>query len=189
MRVPPITPEQAPLSLRGWFERGQPGALTATLAHVPELLETVMPFVSQALNPLCIDEASKEMAILRTSSLQGCDYCVQSHTVAALDSGLSPEQVRALRGECSVQEAFPAPCHQALIDWTEAVAMGPGPVPSEPMEALNMHFEPHQVVELTLCIAATVMLNRYCTALKLPVSEDCRARLANEGFADGREPS
>ncbi len=171
------------MSLRSWFERGQRGALTATLAHVPELLETIMPFLGQALNPLAVDEASKEMAILRASVLQGCGYCLQNHTVAALDSGLSPQQVRALRGEAPMAEAFPAPAHQALIGWVEAVAGGVGPVPDAPMAALAMHFEPHQVVELTLCVSATLMINRYCTALALPVSDRCRQRLRQEGFA------
>ncbi len=180
--IPAITPDQAPLSLRDWFKRGQPGALTATLAHVPELLETAMPFIGQALGPLGVDERTKEIAILRTSALQSCPYCVGSHTVAALDSGLSSEQVRALRGESDLHEAFTSEDDLALLAWTDVVARGPGSPEVELVERMGRHFEPHQLVELTLCIGATLMLNRFCTALDLPLSDACRRRLETEGL-------
>jgi hypothetical protein len=37
-------------------------------------------------------------------------------------------------------------------------------------------------VELTLLVAATVMLNRFCTALELPTAPKVLHRLAAEGW-------
>ena len=182
MAIDPITPEQAPIAVRGYFERGQPGPLTGTLAHVPELLEVAMPFIGKALSALGVHARSKEIVILRASALQGCSYCIQTHSVVALDSGLDVNQVRALRGEVAMADGFVAPADLALLAWTEAIAAGPGPVDSALLEQLGAHFEPHQVVELTLAAGATLMLNRYCTALALPTAAAHLQRLAAEGL-------
>jgi len=47
---------------------------------------------------------------------------------------------------------------------------------------LTAHYDEAEIVELTLLCAATVMLNRYCTALGLPVSAATVERLAAEGL-------
>ena len=182
MRVDLITPEQAPIAVRGYFEAGQPGPLTSSLAHVPELLEVAMPFIAKALSPLGVDGRAKEIAILRTSARQDCQYCVETHSVVALDSGLNVAQVRALRGEAELAEAFTTAVDLALVAWTDAVGASTGPVPKASLDGLSAHFEPHQVVELTLCVGATLMLNRYCTALALPTAPGHLARLAAEGL-------
>ncbi len=49
-------------------------------------------------------------------------------------------------------------------------------------EEAAAHFADHELVELTVAVTATVMLNRYCTALDLPTSAATLARLAAEGF-------
>ena len=45
------------------------------------------------------------------------------------------------------------------------------------------HYDDGAVVELTVCATATLMLNRYATALALPVDAPTLARLAREGLA------
>ncbi len=45
-----------------------------------------------------------------------------------------------------------------------------GPVGDEPAAKLRELFADHEVVELTLLVGATMMLNRSCTALALPTS-------------------
>jgi AhpD family alkylhydroperoxidase len=68
------------------------------LAYVPELCEVVLPFVGAALGPSAVSLHEKEIAVLRTSANLGCKYCVNAHTVVATESGLSRDEVRALRG-------------------------------------------------------------------------------------------
>ena len=43
-------------------------------------------------------------------------------------------------------------------------------------------FDDHEIVELTLLVGCTLLLNRYATALRLPVGEATIARLATEGM-------
>jgi AhpD family alkylhydroperoxidase len=148
---------QAPLLARPYYARGDPGAIVAALAHVPEVLEVAMPFIDTVLGPSSLDARTKEIVILRTSARLGCRFCVQTHTLAALKAGLSSDEVRALRGAAPLTPAFRDPGELALLDWVDAVALG--------------------------LVGATVMLNRFCTALELPTAPGVVARLAAEGLA------
>src|SRR6266545_2304029 len=153
---------QAPLLAMFYYAGGAPGPITAALANVPELLDVAMPFLATVLGASAVDARTKELVILRTSAVLGCRYCVQTHTTAASDAGLSRTAVAA---------------------WAEAVAAAPGPVAGAPRAALRAHFGDHHVVELTMLAGATIMLNRFCTALELPTPPDVVARLAEEGWA------
>jgi AhpD family alkylhydroperoxidase len=179
-----VGPDQAPLLAQPFYAGGDPGPITATMAHVPELLDVALPFIGAVLSPSSIDFRTKEIVILRTSCVMGCRYCIDSHTPVALDSGLSMEQVRALRDEpgFDVNEVFISVRDRALIRWTDDVGGGKGPVAEEAGAGMKTAFEQHEIVELTLLIATTLLLNRYATALQLPVGDGTIERLAADGF-------
>ncbi|WP_300011264.1 carboxymuconolactone decarboxylase family protein [Pseudonocardia sp.] len=180
--IPLICADQAPLLARPFYAGGDPGPIVAAMAHVPELLEVAMPFLGTALGPSGIDWRTKEIVIVRTSALAGCRYCVQAHTVVALDAGLSRAQVTALRSETPVAEAFSDARELALIDWVDLVA-GHDPVPDAARVAVRAHFAAHEVVELTTLVGATLLLNRFATALALPTGTETLDRLSAEGLA------
>ena len=182
--VAPITPDQAPLLARAFFADGDPGPITATLAYVPELLESTLAFLGTVLSPSSIDFRTKEIVILRTSCVMVCRYCIDSHTPIALDAGLTPAQARALRGEqgYEVVDAFPDRRERALIAWTDEVAGGRGPAGDATTAAMNNLFADHEIVELTLLASVTLLLNRYASSLRLPVATSTIERLTNEGF-------
>ncbi len=152
-----VGPDQAPLLARPYYAGGDPGPIVAALAQVPEPLETAMPFLGAALGPSGIDWRTKEIVIVRTSALAGCRYCVQAHTVVALDAGLSRDEVRALRTDIAVADAFsdpwasrhrPAdhPHHRAAVGTGEgAAAPGRGPTPRCGLRAQ------HQMSMITRC--------------------------------------
>jgi AhpD family alkylhydroperoxidase len=180
-RVALVDSNQAPLLARPYYQGGQPGPIEASLAAVPELLDTAMPFFAAVLGPSALPARLKEIAIVRTSVLQACRYCVDAHTVVALDTGLSLDEVRALRGE-PVGECFTDPAERALLAWVEAVAGSQGPIDDPIAASLAEYFAEHLVVEITLLVATTLLLNRYCTALELPTSLTTAARLAEAGL-------
>ncbi len=174
--------EQAPIVVQPLYADGDPGPIVGALAKVPELLEVMLPFVGVALGPGSLDLRTKEIAILRTSALLECRYCVQTHTVVARDAGLSLDEVRALRGELVI-EVFGGPRDRALIDWIDAVALGPAAPPAAVAQRLADHLPDHEIVELTTTVGATLLLNRFATSLGLPTSQDTLARLAREGLS------
>ena len=182
MLVTPVEPTQAPLLARPHYRAAGTSPIVASLAHVPEALEVTMPFIATVLGPSAIAARTKELVILRTSARLECSYCVQTHSVVALDSNLSIAEVQALRGQVSWLKAFAAEGERALLGWVDVVAGEIGAVPAGASAALREHFSEPEVVELTLLCAATVMLNRYCTALELPASAATLQRLAAEGL-------
>lgn len=179
--IPLIQAEQAPLLARPYYANGDPGPIVAALAQVPEALVVTMPFLGTVLGPSALPARTKELVILRTSARAGCRYCVESNTVVARDVGLSVSEVRALRGEAEVGATFPDRADRAVIDWSDAM-VGTGPVDPAVRVGLLACFADHEVVELTLLAGATLLLNRFCTALELPTSSSVLARLAAEGL-------
>ena len=173
---------QAPLAAQAYYADGDPGPIVAALAHVPELLEAALPFINAALGPSAIPLRTKEIVILRTSARLACRYCIDTHTVVARDAKLSGAEVAALRGEGDVAAAFPDPADRALIDWVDAVALGPGPPSPAVADALHAHATEAEIVELTLVAGTTLMLNRLATPLGLPTSAETLRRLQQEGW-------
>ena len=189
MLVPALEAEDAPLLMRPYYAGGDPGPILATMAHVPELTEVAMPFLGAALGASSVDFRTKEIVIVRTSALLGCRYCIDSHSTVALDAGLSFDQVLALREsaasttDAELTPAFPSRRERALITWIDAVAFGRGAIAASANEAIKANFADHEIVEITVLIGATMMLNRYATALQLPVGLSTLERLAVEGLA------
>ena len=145
---------------------------------MPELLGVSLPFIGAVLGPSSIPVRPKELVILRTSAVLACAYCVGVDTNVALDVGLSEPEVRALRGRdspCATPSSTPPNwrCWTGWTWWREK-----GSVPQALMDALGAHFPEHEVIELTLLVGTTMLLNRFCTALDLPVPETRLAALA-----------
>ena len=113
-----------------------------------------------------------------------CRYCIDSHTPVALDSGLADDQVRALRREVGHDTfaAFTDARDRALIGWNDEVAGKTGAVAALVSAEMGRHFQQHEIVELTLLIGATMLLNRFATSLELPVGDATISRLAADGF-------
>ena len=177
-----IGSERAPLLARPYFEDGDPGPIVGALAHVPELLEVTVAFISAVLGASSIDVRTKELVILRTSAQLDCRYCVQSHTPVALDSGLERAEVDALRRRGGPSEVFRDTRTRALVDWIDALTRGIGVVDASITAAMQAQFSDPEIVELTLLVGTTMMLNRFCTGLDLPTAPATLERLAAEGF-------
>ncbi|MDZ4824871.1 MAG: carboxymuconolactone decarboxylase family protein [Actinomycetota bacterium] len=180
-RVPLLRAEDAPLLARPFYVDGDPGPIVAVLAHVPELLVVALPFFGRVLGESAVDARTKEIVILRASAVAQCRYCVDAHTLVALDAGLTAEEVRVLRDDAPLAGAF-AERERALVAWVDAVAGERGPVAESTAVALRSWFADHEVVELTLLAATTLLLNRLCTALELPSVDATLERLRDCGF-------
>ena len=173
--------DQVPLLARPYFADGDPGPIVCSLAQVPELLTVALPFIGAALGPSAISLRAKEIAIVRTSALAGCRFCVQTHAVVALEAGLAPEQIAALKSCEPADGVFDDPPERTLLAWVDVVAGG-GPVSDDARAAVRGSWADHEVVELTAVVGATLMLNRYATALALPTAPEALERLAQEGL-------
>ncbi len=177
-----FTGETAPASVKQFFANGNPGPIASSLSHIPDIMQKALPFISATLGPSKIDIRTKEIVILRASALQQCRFCVNTHSFVARNSGLTRNEVMSLRRSDDGMKAFESEREKALIRWTNAVAIGPQSVTDELKQEFKSQFSEAEVVELTLLVGATILLNRYATALDLPVAATHVEFLRNEGL-------
>jgi AhpD family alkylhydroperoxidase len=163
-RVELVSRERAPLLARPYYDGGDPGPIAAALAHVPELLETALPFIGTVYGPTATAPRLKEIVILAVSAANGCRYCTETHTGVARQMGFGPDELAALRGEAPPPERWSVE-ERSLLAFSEALSHRPG----EAVELLRPHFAEAEIVELVTLGSATVMLNRFATALDLPL--------------------
>ena len=66
------------------------------LAIQPELLRRTWYGVKEVMAPGALDAVTKEMIYLAVSVVNGCDYCINSHTAGARKKGMSEEMLSEL---------------------------------------------------------------------------------------------
>lgn len=181
--VAPIGAPSAPLLVRHLFERGDPGPLLATLAHVPELLERAAPFISVALGASSIELRIKELVILRTSALMGCPFCTLTHAGMARRAGITKDEVAALMEPRSIPGDLLDPGDHALVAWVDAVVAGDRAGAAAARDEVQTRFGEAGLVELVAVVGATMMLAVFSRTLELSPDPRTVARLASERLA------
>jgi AhpD family alkylhydroperoxidase len=62
------------------------------LAHDPALMRATWDRLKIVMGPGELDPLVKEMIYVAVSTINGCSYCIHSHTSAAKAKGMTPEQ-------------------------------------------------------------------------------------------------
>lgn len=63
------------------------------LANQPALLERTWSSIKEVMiEPGALDPLTKELIYIAVSTINGCSYCIHSHTVAARAKGLTEQQ-------------------------------------------------------------------------------------------------
>lgn len=182
-RVQLLDRSTAPLIVRGRFSGGDPGPITASLALVPELAQVALPFIGRALAGVTVEPRTAELVIVRASALLGCTYCTLTHGAVALGAGVSAGEVRALCDRDGLTR-FTDEREAALLAWVDSMAADHGEVPDEVADAMAAHHDDATIVELATMVGCTILLNRYCTGLRLPTGADTLRTLADAGLDD-----
>ena len=64
-------------------QRGSVPNMFRTIAHRPEILETMIAHFEAILTTGTLSTKLKELVIVRTSQLNACEYCLASHSLIA----------------------------------------------------------------------------------------------------------
>jgi len=99
--VNPLTKEQAPAEAHEAFEKlaaraGKVPNMFAAMAHRPAVLSTFLPLYAAIVNEGTVEAKYKELAYLRASMINGCEYCTRAHSASSKRAGVTPEQIAAL---------------------------------------------------------------------------------------------
>ncbi len=73
-----------------------------TVAIHPPMLEQVWSEIQLVMAPGAIDPLVKEMIAVAVSATNNCEYCINSHTAAAINKGMTP----AMHGELMAVVGF-----------------------------------------------------------------------------------
>ena len=96
---------------------------------------------------------------VRVSQINGCAYCVDTHTKEALDAGEKPQRLYALTVWRDTN--FFTPRERAALSWAEAMTkIGMGHPPKTLCDEVRAPFTEKEFVDLTFAIATINALNR-----------------------------
>ncbi|MFJ4349016.1 carboxymuconolactone decarboxylase family protein [Pseudomonas sp. NPDC089401] len=127
--------------------------------HSPEAYKAMVG-LEQALARSGLENSLLELVRLRTSQINGCAYCVNMHANDARKAGETEARLQTL---CVWQETkYFTPRERAALAWVECLTRLPEHGAPQPVyEALQAHFEPTEVANLTLAIATINAWNRF----------------------------
>lgn len=107
----------------------------------------------------------RRLVEVRTSQINGCAYCVRSHTHQALALGETKERIDAL-ANWRASDLF-EPGERAALEWTEAVTMiTEGNTTDGKFANLRKYFDDRKIVDLTWAISTMNAWNRIAIAFR-----------------------
>jgi alkylhydroperoxidase family enzyme len=112
-----------------------------------------------------IDGQCRELAVIRVAILNNVEYVLRAHIpVYALREGLSRAQLDAL-SDWRESSLF-SDRQRALLAYVDSMTQQIE-VPEDVFDALKVHFNERQIVEVTMLIGAYNMLTRFLKALRV----------------------
>jgi AhpD family alkylhydroperoxidase len=145
----------------------------AVFAHVPVAVEHLMGLLLELKRQRNLNWRYVELAIVVTSKLNACHYCVAHHTAPLKVEGLSDAAIQSLP---ALHEELDE-VDRLVVDYTMAVTNNAQRIPERMFDALRRHFSEAQIVGLTLRIALCGFFNRFNDALQIDneLEEEIRA--------------
>jgi uncharacterized peroxidase-related enzyme len=168
--VNPLTKEQASPELQDTFEKlagraGKVPNIFGVMAHRPGVLNTFLPLYKAVISEGTVGAKYKELAYLRASMVNGCEYCTRAHMASSKGAGVTAEQVAALPFY-SRSPLFDEK-EKATILYADRVTRGPAGIRSSELQELRKFYDEGQIVELTLAVCIANFTNRFNDALEI----------------------
>ena len=145
--------------------RGNVPNMFRTVAHRPEIFETMIAHFEAVLNTGTVPLKLKELVIVRTSQLNACEYCLASHSAIAKRLGLSEDQLRDLANHAQRDDFSPA--EKAALRLTEQMTLDSTRVSDAEFARLRDFFDEGEVVELMAAIGLFNYFNRFNNVLQM----------------------
>jgi uncharacterized peroxidase-related enzyme len=136
----------------------------AVFAHVPSAVQHIMGLLLELRAQQNIRRRHLELAIVVTSKLNACHYCVGHHTEPLMVEGLSRAAIDRLP---SLDNPELDAVDRLVVEYTQAVTNNAQRIPEPMFDRLRQHFTEPQIVELTLRIALCGFFNRFNDALQI----------------------
>jgi len=138
-------------------------------AHSPKVAQALFGFIVAVLREEIsgvLDIQTKTLVILKTSILNGCDYCVGHNSALGRSIGFKDDEIDAIGGDYENSSYFSDP-EKAAIAWAECLTertyrQNPGA-----MARLKRHYDEAQIVEITMVSGFFNFWNRFTDGLQI----------------------
>jgi uncharacterized peroxidase-related enzyme len=155
-------------------DRGNVPNMFRTMAHRPEIFETIIAHMDAVLNTGTLSKALKELVIVRTSQVNRTSYCLASHSAICKRLGWSDAQLQALydaeeSGEFSERE-------RVAIHLAEAMTRDPHNYSDAQFARLRSFYSEGEVVELMAAIGLFNYFNRFNDLLQMEPTQPASAQ-------------
>jgi AhpD family alkylhydroperoxidase len=168
-----IFADAAPVTTRRWLrlmsttERGEARMERMSFSAVNASAYRAMKAMQNYVNDSGLEHSLLELVKLRASYMNGCAHCVDMHTKDAVADGETPQRLFAV--PVWRETPFFSARERAALAWTEVVTNIDAGVGDTQYEAALAHFDPAELVDLTLAIVAINGWNRLSIAFQSPV--------------------
>lgn len=160
-----VSPETGEIYDRYMQQRGNVPNMFRTVAHRPEIFQTMIAHFEAILNTGTLSTRLKELVILRTSQMNHCAYCLSSHTRICKKLGWSDDQLTNLADYESRDDFTPA--EKAAIRLSEQMTKNERPLSDQEFADLSAHYSEGEIVELMAAIGLFNYFNRFNNLLDM----------------------
>ncbi len=176
-----VSPSAVAIYDRYLRDRGNVPNMFRTMAHRPEIFETIIAHMEAVLNTGTLPKALKELVIVKTSQLNQTPYCLASHTAIALKLGWTETQIEALRHSAESSEFSER--EKVAIHLAEVMTRDPHGYTEAEFTRLRSFYSEGEVVELMAAIGLFNYFNRFNDLLQMEPTQPATAEeLATAGL-------
>ena len=176
-----VRPSSVAIYDRTLRDRGNVPNMFRTMAHRPEIFETIIAHMDAVLNTGTLPKTLKELVIVRTSQCNRTPYCLASHTAICKRLGWTDVQLEDLKDAAasSFTEAEKAAIHLAEVMTLDAHSYS-----DADFQRLRSFYSEGEVVELMAAIGLFNYFNRFNDVLEMEPTKPASAEeLAEAGIA------
>jgi len=137
--------------------------LFKTLAHRPEVMKATLNLLSSLMMSGTVDRKLKEKIALKVSTINKCNYCVTSHSMALKRLGVPDNEIKLIEEPSKLPAA-----ESACLEYVERVTKDPNGISDKEFDELKKHYTQEQIVEITAVAGFFNYLNRFLDALAVP---------------------
>src|SRR4051812_24424820 len=161
-RVSDVTLETADPEIRKAFEDslrqfGRVSNFSKTMANAPAALQAWMT-ANRGVRMKYLKAGDldflriEQMVIIKTSALNGSEYCLGHNVDLGREAGLTAEEIDAVRSADYASSPLLTDAQKAAVRWAEAVTNFEARDDEALFAELKRHFGEQQIVELTVLI-------------------------------------
>ena len=113
-----------------------------------------------------LPKALVDLVFLRASQINGCVYCIDSHTRDLVKEGVPLEKLMLVSAWREAGDIF-SEKERAALQWTEAVTLiAQTSAPDDAFAAVQAQFEPKELSDLTIAIGLINTYNRIAISFR-----------------------